>query len=196
MENLSISDLPISVQFNFQSGIFTPSQQFVNRRVSDLAEMFSDQQAVQQIIKNGDRLVYDIQYYAFMTSTSDMALGVTRIYPGKVGEEYHMTKGHFHERDDQPEIYFCVQGTGHLLMETAEGEFYAHPWKPGTITHIPPMFAHRVVNTGSEPLYFVASYHISAGHSYELISSRGFSQIVVEREGQAVLVSNPIRERL
>lgn len=195
MENLSVSDLPISIQFDFNSGIFTPTNQVVNRRVSDLAEMFSDQQAVQEILKNGDRLVYDIQYYPFITSKSDMALGVTRIQPGKVGDEYHMTKGHFHERDDQPEIYFCVQGTGYLLMETIDGEFISQPWKPGTITHIPPMYAHRVVNTGNDVLFFVASYHISAGHNYGPIASQGFAQLVVERDGQPSLAPNLARER-
>jgi glucose-6-phosphate isomerase len=193
MENVSVSDLPISVQFNFNSGIFSPSNQVVTRRVSDLAEMFSDQGAVQKILKNGDQLIYDIQYYPYITSKSDMALGVTRIQPGKVGDEYHMTKGHFHARDDQPEIYFCVHGTGYILMETTDGEFYAHPWTPGTITHIPPMFAHRVVNTGNDMLFFVATFHISAGHDYDLITRQGFAQLVVERNGQPTLVPNPVR---
>jgi glucose-6-phosphate isomerase len=195
MENLAVSDLPIRIQYYFDSGLIDPSNQVVNRRVSDLAEMFSDQQAVQAIIQDGDRLVYDIQYVPFITSKSDMALGVTRIQPGKVGNEYNMTKGHFHARDDQPEIYFCVHGTGYLLMETAEGEFIAHPWAPGTITHIPPMYAHRVVNTGDDVLIFVASFHISAGHDYDLITRRGFAQIAVEQGGVPALVPNPAREK-
>jgi glucose-6-phosphate isomerase len=195
MENLAVSDLPISIQYHFDSGLIDPSNQVVNRRVSDLAEMFADQQAVQAIIQDGDRLVYDIQYYPFITTKSDMALGVTRIQPGKVGVEYHMTKGHFHARDDQPEIYFCVHGTGYLLMETAEEEFIAHPWAPGTITHIPPMYAHRVVNTGDDVLIFVASFHISAGHDYDLIIRRGFAQIAVEQAGAPALVPNPAREK-
>jgi len=93
-----------------------------------------------------------------------MALGVTRIFPGTVGNEYHMTKGHIHERNDQPEIYYCVHGEGFLLLDTLDGEFRAVPWKPGVITHIPPMWAHRVVNTGDDLLVFVAAYHLSAGH--------------------------------
>lgn len=193
MEITSISDLPTSVQFDFQTGEFLPFITYEKRHVSDLAQMFYDQQAVQEIIRGGDQLVYDIRYHPFMTSNSDMSLGVTRILPGKVGDEYHMTKGHFHTRDDQPEIYFCVQGNGYLLMETAEGDFQVATWKPGTITHIPPQYAHRAINTGDVPMIFVASYHISAGHSYEAVIAQGLAQIVVEKEGKPVFLPNPKR---
>jgi glucose-6-phosphate isomerase len=194
MLTTTVSDLPISVQFDFATGIFAPFQEVVNRRMSHLKEMFYDQAAVQAIMADDNRVIYEIRYHPFITSTSDMALGVTRIFPGKVGDEYHMTKGHFHERPDQPEIYFCVHGEGYLLLETREGDFEAVPWRPGTITHIPPMWAHRVVNTGKETLFFVASYHIAAGHDYGPVIERGFSQIVVERDGLPVLAPNPRRQ--
>ena len=184
-------DYPISVQFDFDEGTFDPVKQRVDRKVSDLKMMFHDQAAAEAIIAAGDEVVYEIWYHPFITSKSDMALGVTRIFPGKVGDEYHMTKGHIHERDDQPEIYFCIQGEGYLLLETLDGEFRAEPWKPGTISHIPPMWAHRVVNTGDETLVFVASYHVSAGHDYQPIIDRGFVKQVVERDGKPVFVDNP-----
>jgi glucose-6-phosphate isomerase len=190
---LAVSDLPVSVQFDFATGIFAPFIDVTERRMSDLAEMFCDQIAVQNILVNGNRVIYEIRYHPFITSTSDMGLGVTRIFPGKVGGEYHMTKGHFHERLDQPEIYFCVRGEGYLLLETREGDFRAERWQPGTITHIPPQWAHRVVNTGADMLVFVASYHISAGHDYEPIVARGFSKVVVERGGVPQLIPNPRR---
>jgi glucose-6-phosphate isomerase, archaeal len=193
MENTTVSDFPTSVQFNFETGEFLPYIKFEQRCLSDLAPMFYDQQAVQGLIGSGDRLVYDIRYHPFITSNSDMALGTTRIFPGKVGDEYHMTKGHFHERNDQPEIYFCLQGVGYLLMETLDGDFQTAPWKPGTITHITPKYAHRVVNTGDQPLIFVASFHISAGHVYDPVVERGFAQVVVEQNGAPVFLPNPRR---
>jgi glucose-6-phosphate isomerase, archaeal len=188
-----LSELPISVDLDINTGIFNPCPQLTQRRVSDLGMMFADQAAVQATISNGDPIVYEIRYHPFKTSNSDMALGVTTIYPGKIGNEYHMTKGHFHEADDQPEIYFCVKGEGYLLMETREGDFRVAPWKPGTITHIPPPYAHRVVNTGNDVLVFVASYHLAAGHEYDLVSQRGFAEIVVDQNGQAVRLPNPRR---
>ena len=194
MQTTTISDLPTSVQFDFTTGEFAPFQELTDRRMSHLKEMFHDQAAVAEILATDNRVIYEIRYHPFVTSTSDMSLGVTRIFPGKVGDEYHMTKGHFHERLDQPEIYFCVRGEGYLLLETRAGDFQAVAWRPGTITHIPPMYAHRVVNTGKDMLVFVASYHIAAGHDYAPVIERGFAQIVVERDGKPVLAPNPRRK--
>lgn len=193
MKQIPINDLPITVQLDASTGVFTPCIEMENRRVSDLSMMFYDQAAVQAILEGGDRLVYDIRYYPFITSVSDMALGTTVIYPGKVGDEYHMTKGHFHARADQPEIYYCVQGEGFLQMETRAGDYQVAAWKPGTVTHIPPAYAHRVINTGSTPLVFVASFHVAAGHDYAPVIARGFQYVIVERDGQPVAVPNPRR---
>jgi glucose-6-phosphate isomerase len=187
---LQKEDYPISVEFDFEKGEFAPFQSKAERKVSDLAMMFADSEAAAALVKNGDPLVYEIFYYGFTTSVSDMALGVTRIQPGTIGGEYHMTKGHFHEAHDQPEIYFCVKGEGYLLMETREGEFRADKWIKGTISHIPPMWAHRVVNTGNEPLVFVASYHLAAGHIYEPVVEKGFAKRVIDENGKSVFKEN------
>jgi glucose-6-phosphate isomerase len=187
---LKKEDYPISVQFDFEKGEFSPKEKVVARKVSDLSMMFHDKEAVKKAVDGGDPLVYEIFYYGFRTSVSDMALGTTRIQPGKVGGEYHMTKGHFHEGQDQPEIYFCLKGEGYLLLETRDGDFQAEKWTPGTISHIPPQWAHRVVNTGEGPLVFVSSYHLSAGHDYDLISEQGMKKRLVEKDGKPVFVEN------
>ena len=191
MKNVPVNNYPTSIQLDIHDGKFEPCLEFEQRNVSDLAKMFSDKAAIEDILRRGDRLVYEIRYYPFFTSNSDMALGTTIIFPGKVGNEYHMTKGHFHEREDQPEVYHCVQGEGVLQMMTREGEYVSAPWKADTITHIPPQYAHRVVNTGTFPLVFVAVFHVAAGHEYGPIEQRGFRYKVVEKDGKMAEVSNP-----
>ena len=191
MKDVQVYDQPISVQLNPADGHFTPCNELVIRKVSDLHMMFYDKAAVEENIRLGDHVVYEIRHHPFITSNSDMALGTSTIFPGKVGDEYHMTKGHFHERSDQPEIYHCIRGEGVLQMMTRDGEYVAAPWKPDTITHIPPQYAHRVVNTGSEPLVFVSVFHIAAGHEYGFIESRGFKYRIVERHGKPVEELNP-----
>ena len=42
--------------------------------------------------------------------------------PGKVGDEYFMTRGHIHKQADRPEIYYGQKGSGLMLMESPEGE--------------------------------------------------------------------------
>ena len=191
MKTVLINDKPVSVQLNPQDGSFLPCIETELRKVSNLSAMFSDTNAVNNLIHLGDRIIYEIRYYPFLTGKSDMALGTTIIYPGKVGDEYHMTKGHFHETDDQPEIYHCVQGVGILQMMTLEGEYVSASWIKDTITHIPPQYAHRVINTGSTPLVFVASFHIAAGHLYHPIETKGFKYIVIEKDGKPLEVLNP-----
>jgi glucose-6-phosphate isomerase len=123
-----------------------------------------------------------------------MGLGVTRIYPGQIGVEYYMTKGHFHKGADQPEIYFCVRGEGFLLSETRDGDFEAVPWKAGTIRHVPtavgtPRGQHRHQSVGLCGKLCAWP----AGHDYAPILARGFARIVVEQEGVPQLVPNPRR---
>jgi glucose-6-phosphate isomerase len=192
--NLLKKDYPFSVQFDFEKGEFSPCQKKAKRKLSDLSMMFHAKEIVNREIAKNDPIIYEIFYFGFQTSLSDMALGVTRIQPGTIGGEYYMTKGHYHEAHDQPEIYFCVKGDGYLLLETRDGEFRVEKWTRGTISHIPPMWAHRVVNIGNEPLVFVASYHLAAGHEYEPIVNRGFLKRVFEENGKAVFILNNQRE--
>lgn len=181
-------DYPISLIFDAENGFIDPCPQVTPRHLSDLKMMFNDQHAIEEILKIEDRLIYEIRYYPFVTSNSDMALAVTRIFPGVIGNEYHMTKGHKHERPDQAEVYYCLKGEGYLLLDTLEGEFRAIQWYPGTITHIPPMWAHRVVNTGTDILVFMGIFHLSAGHDYDIVASKGFSYRVFSENGKPTLV--------
>jgi glucose-6-phosphate isomerase len=191
MSKLPDCDYPVSFDLDLVTGLVTQYAERVQRRASDMRTMFYDKEAVQQAIADGDPLIYEFYNTKFLTSTSDMAIAITRIWPGKIGDEYYMSKGHQHLRDDQPEIYICLHGTGYLLLDTMDGEFRAEAWKPVTITHIPPMWAHRVVNTGSKTLVYIGVYHAAAGHDYTLVEEQGFAQVAVEREGKPCLVPHP-----
>jgi glucose-6-phosphate isomerase, archaeal len=74
---------------------------------------------------------------------------------------------------------------------TLEGEYVPANWKADTITHIPPQFAHRVVNTGTIPLVYVASFHAAAGHVYPPIEMKGFRYMIVEKDGKPIEIPNP-----
>src|SRR5674476_667275 len=88
MKNVPINNYPTSIQLDIHDGKFEPCLELEQRKVSDLAKMFSDKAAIEDILRRSDRLVYEIRYYPFFTSNSDMALGTTIIFPGKVGNEY------------------------------------------------------------------------------------------------------------
>ena len=187
-------DFPISILYDTAAGKLEQYEKLVERRLSDLAPMYYDQDTVEALVGREDPLIYEIFYYSFPASKSDWGVGVSRIKPGTIGDEYHMTKGHFHEREDQPEVYICTKGTGFLLMETEGGDFQADEFLPGVVTHIPGHWSHRVVNTGADDLSYIGVYSLSAGHVYERVLERGFEQIVVRRDGKPVFVPNPRRE--
>lgn len=191
MSKLPENDYPTSFDLDFITGQVTRFDERLQRRVSDMGSAFYDLPALQQAIQGGDPLIYEFYTAKFITSTSDMSIAITRLFPGKIGDEYYMTKGHIHQRDDQPEMYICVRGSGYLLLDTLQGEFRAEAWQPGTLTHIPPMWAHRVANTGKEILVYIGVYHAAAGHNYALVEEKGFAQVVVDRGGKACLVPHP-----
>lgn len=191
MTRLPENDYPTSFDLDFLTGQGTHLDNKLQRRASDMQSAFYDQQALQEAIQGGDPLIYEFYNAKFLTSTSDMSIAITRLFPGKIGDEYYMTKGHLHERNDQPEMYICLAGSGYLLLDTLDGEFRAEAWQTGTITHIPAIWAHRVANTGTEIMVYIGVYHATAGHNYALVEEKGFAQVVVERQGKACLVPHP-----
>lgn len=188
MEKYLPYDLPLQAQIDLLNGELNPCGEFYERRLSQLAGQFVDPQAVGAILASEDRLLYDVRTRAFITSLSDLTLAVVRIYPGKVGDEYHFTKGHAHLLLEEPELDLCLSGQGCLLLENGEGDFQNHWWTAGAISHIPPGYAHRVVNISDGPLVYAAIYRLSAGHDYERVARQGFSRRVIERVGLPALV--------
>ena len=68
--------------------------------------------------ETGNPLVYAVEDLRPSTSLGDMIFGVTRMMPGKVGEEYFVTRGHLHAVANRPEIYYGESGTGLMLLES------------------------------------------------------------------------------
>ncbi len=63
-----------------------------------------------------------------------------------------MTRGHFHERREQGEVYFGLRGAGLLLLQTEQGDTRLEKVFAGSIHIIPGFTAHRLINTGEEVL--------------------------------------------
>ena len=102
-----------------------------------------------------------------------------------------MPKGHFHTILDTSEIYYGLSGRGMMLMETPEGQV---DWKeigPGEALYVPGRWAHRSINTGTEPLVMFFVYRGDAGHDYGTIEEKGYRKLVVERDGRPAVIDNP-----
>jgi glucose-6-phosphate isomerase, archaeal len=165
-----------------EEGVLTPWTSRVVRHLSDMEGMYADASAEREAIADGDALVYEVFQHDMPQHSGELVVCTTRLYPGKVGDEFFMTKGHYHEIRERAEVYYGLTGEGRLVV-ARNGECEVIPMRPGTVAYVAPCWAHRTVNTGSEPFVFLAVYHGDAGHDYGTIETEGFPQIVVERDG-------------
>ena len=107
------------------------------RRVSNLLTQFADEEAAKKLIAEGDPLLYEFYELELPEEPGVLRFGSTRLYPGKVGNEYFMTKGHFHTILDTSEIYYTLSGHGMMMMETPEGDVDCKEMNPGDALYVP-----------------------------------------------------------
>ncbi|MBO8140708.1 MAG: glucose-6-phosphate isomerase [Firmicutes bacterium] len=182
--------MPWSAHINLDNGLLWHPRRIITRHLSDMADMYRDPDAVKAELESRDPLVYRVDEIEVPQEVGHLLYSVTVIYPGKVGDEFYMTKGHFHVREECAEVYVGLQGRGYLLMQTRDGWCTHLEMQRGTVAYVPPYWAHRTINIGHEPFVFYAIYPAQAGHDYRSIEETGFGMRVVERNGQPVLIPN------
>jgi glucose-6-phosphate isomerase len=138
-----------------------------------------------------DTVVYRVKCWLPVEegTAGGLFIGTTTIEPGKVGEEYFMTQGHFHATRDRAEFYLTLAGEGGLILMGEDRRTRWEPMLPGTVHYIPGAVAHRVANTGSAPLSFLGCWPSDAGHDYETIRRAGFGARLREVDGRPSLVA-------
>jgi glucose-6-phosphate isomerase len=156
--------------------------------IRDLKGLYLDEEA--RVGMPQDTILYEVDAYFPVPEGTEGGLffGITRINPGKIGNEYIFTKGHFHAKSDRGEYYWGIKGEGMLLLMDRERNCRAEIVRPGSLHYIPAHTAHRVANTGTIILSFGASWPSDAGHDYEEIFRNGFSSRLIEAEGEPQLV--------
>jgi glucose-6-phosphate isomerase len=181
--------LKTNIEFNSNTGELKGAKVVQSSRmISDLIQVFADKVAVRKL--NQDQLVYKVQTYFPIEEGTEGGLffGSTTVYPGKVGDEYFMTKGHFHKQKNRGEFYWCTTGKGILLLMDEFRKVWAEQMEPGSLHYIHGRIAHRVVNTGDVPLRFGACWPSDAGHNYEEITMNGFSARIVDKNGEPEII--------
>ena len=165
---------PFSVHIDFSTGLLTPDPDVLDRRMSDLAGYFLTD------VPDPSAEAYSVHEVRVPATGNNLLSSTTILLPGKVGDEYLFTKGHFHANRDRAEIYLTLSGEGLLVMALEDGTAVTKEMRPGIANYVPGHWAHRSVNTGTTPLVFYAVYIGDAGYDYATIAERGFPVIVVE----------------
>lgn len=84
---------------------------------------------------------------------------------------------------------WTLKGKGALILMNRDRETWIEPMEPGSTHDIDGRFAHRVANTGDEPLVFLVAWMSDCGHDYESIRVQGFGQRLINVAGQPTLLS-------
>jgi glucose-6-phosphate isomerase, archaeal len=189
---VSSSPLPCSVAFETETGLIPQASAHYQKRLSDLRGLFLDPVALEtRIREEGDPICYENFAFNDNQADGDIFFGTTVIYPGKVGAEYHLTRGHYHRKRDHAETYQALSGRGLVLFEREDGTTCVAELAPGKVTYVAPYWAHRSINTSNVPLVFLWTCPVEAGHDYEALGGRGMRQVVVERDGLPVIEDRP-----
>jgi glucose-6-phosphate isomerase len=158
------------------------------KTIGDLKSVFEDEEAYGKLPP--EQIVYEVQSYHPVAehTAGGLFFGITRIHPGTVGNEYFMTRGHFHKIENRAEFYWGIEGEGTLILMDRNRNTWAEKMYPGSLHYINGYTAHRTANTGNGILSFGACWPADAGHDYEIIAERGFSKILVNQNGTPTLV--------
>ena len=174
--------LPTSVLVDPGSGEMAGRTRRYQKRFSDLAGLFADEAAFAELARSrGSEVAYQVDEFRPSERAGDVIFGTSTLYPGKVGQEYALTRGHIHAIGDRPEIYHCQSGHGVMLMELDDGTVHAEEMRPNTVVYVPPHWIHRSVNVGAGPLVTLFCYPADAGQDYGIIErSGGMRDLVID----------------
>jgi len=178
---------PFGVGFDLEQGVMLNPSRHLERHASDMRGHYADAEALERLIADGDPLHYEVFEVPVPERAGQLMYCISTLQPGLVGEECFMTKGHYHSVAETAEIYLCLRGEGYMLMKTSGGQCAWEKMTRGRMVYVPPYWAHRSVNTGSEPLISFCVYPGDAGHNYADIEDEGFPKRIFSRAGEVVI---------
>ena len=180
---------PFATDFDLLHGIMKEPENHVVRLASSMRGHYKDHAALEKLIDAGDPVHYEVFERNVDEEEGQLRFCISRTYPGTVGEECFMTKGHYHEAAGTAEIYLCLSGEGYMLMKLSSGESAYERFFPGRMVYVPPFWAHRSINTGGDPLVSLCVYPAEAGHNYGDIEEEGFPVRFFKRRGKIEVVA-------
>jgi glucose-6-phosphate isomerase len=185
-------DCPFTFNVNIKDAKLDRYDNHITRKLSSMKGQYFDSAAYDAMLVESDQLLYEVYESRRPEVAGELLNGLSIVHPGKVGDEYFMTKGHFHTVIETAEVYYCLKGQGYMVMETPEGDWSVEALQPDRVLYVPPRWAHRSVNTSpNEDLVTFFVYPGNAGHDYGTIEQQGFRKLVVEQNNQPIIIDNP-----
>lgn len=180
------------------TGVMSDATGRYEKRIGDLAGIYEDADAFEaERSADPDRVVYYVHEKRPDQQNGDLIFGTTWMAPGRIGQEYYMTRGHIHARANRPETYYGESGHGLMLLESPEGGVQILEVAPRVLVYVPPMWIHRSVNTGAQPLVMSFCYPSDSGQDYGIIERSGgmAKRIVTDGDGWKAVNNQSYRPR-
>ena len=179
---------PFGLDIDLTEGTMSDPDTHLIRKTSDMLGYYADPGALDRLIADGnDPVHYEVFERRIPEQYGHLLFCISKLLPGRVGDECFMTKGHYHTVSGTAEIYLCIRGRGFMLMKTDDGQCVTEPMMPNRMVYVPPYWAHRSINTGDAPLISFCVYPADAGHNYGDIETEGFPKRVFLRGGREVI---------
>jgi glucose-6-phosphate isomerase len=175
-------------RFNPDTGIIdgVPT---VTRRLRDLRNCFVDERAYEAALQQDNPIIYTVASVQPAAGDGQLHYGIGMIMPGRIGDEYYLTKGHLHEWWPAAEVYVGLRGEGAMLLEdVTTGDSTMVELIPDSVVYVPGFTAHRTVNVGAVPLVYLGVYPAAAGHDYSTIAERNFRKVIVMRNNRPAMM--------
>lgn len=194
---------PTAHTINPQTGALAAHTGRYQKRLSDMDGLYADSDAFSAALsqgddqqggnrQGGDRIVYTVEDVRPQASAGDLIFGTTFMEPGRIGDEFFMTRGHVHATANRPETYYGESGEGLMLMEAPDGEVSILEVRPRVMVYVPPLWIHRSVNTSDAPLVMSFCYPVDSGQDYEVIARAGGMPVRIIADGAGwTSVPNP-----
>jgi glucose-6-phosphate isomerase len=183
---------PRSFDVNLETGLMDGTGTRYQKRLADLDGLYVDTAAFRVLASSrGNEVVYDVTDHRPSDQPGDLITGVTRMSPGKVGDEYYMTRGHIHANIDRPELYFGLKGEGLMLMESPDGETRVVEIRANTVCYVPPRWIHRSVNFGTTDFVMLFCYPADSGQDYAIIEKSNGMRLRIVDDGNGGWRSEP-----
>lgn len=173
----------VPTRVDLVNGAIEGATHHYQKRYADLEGLFLDVAAFDaRRAAAADEVAYDVYEYRRSNDAGDLVFGTSRVYPGFVGREFNMTRGHAHLRGDRAELYYCLSGHGVLLLQDPDGAARVVELYPGTAAYVPPFTLHRSINVGHVPLVTLFCYPSDSGQDYDVISRAHGMRLLVVRD--------------
>ena len=184
---------PVRLEIDVAAGTLAGGSGRYEKRLSDLAGIYADGSAFAALLAKGDRVTYAVEDLKPNTDAGDMIFGITRMIPGKVGDEFYVTRGHIHAKGNRPEIYYGESGYGLMQLESPDGESRLIEVTPRSVCYVPPFWIHRSINVGTDDLVMTFFYPADSGQDYDIIARSGGMKrrVIDDGRGGWTAIDNP-----